>query len=66
MDAAAWPPANRQVPIFDSPFSMFLDKINNSIYGENAASRRIDVADLRIPYPGGVLLGGNGLVSGDE
>lgn len=54
---------HRRVPVLGTALSIVIDKAIYFFYGVDASSRRIDVADLRIPHPGGVLLGGNGIVS---
>lgn len=54
---------NKRVPVLGKALSIIIDKAVYFFYGVDASSRRIDVADLRIPHPGGVLLGGNGIVS---
>ena len=51
------------LPIFGRPISMILDRLLLIIYGVDVTSQNMFIADLRIPHPTGVLLGGNGLRS---
>jgi len=51
------------IPVIGTVISICLDKFIFFIYGVDGSSRRINVRHLRIPHPGGVLLGGNGINS---
>jgi len=55
--------AMARVPILGKPLSMILDRLLLIVYGVDVTSASIFVPDLRIPHPGGVLLGGNGIRS---
>ncbi|MFK7941511.1 MAG: hypothetical protein AB8B85_01140 [Paracoccaceae bacterium] len=52
-----------RVPVLGKPVSMILDRLLLMVYGLDVTSASIFVVDLRIPHPGGVLLGGNGIRS---
>jgi len=52
-----------RLPIIGRPIAMILDRILLIIYGVDVTSQSIAVHDLRLPHPGGVLLGGNGIKS---
>lgn len=54
---------HRRIPMLGTALSIVIDKLVFLFYTVDGSSRRIDVKDLRIPHPGGVLLGGNGIVS---
>lgn len=51
------------IPFLGKWFSFFLDWLILIIYGIDMKSFSIDVKDLNIPHPNGVLLGGNGIKS---
>ncbi|MAM00305.1 MAG: hypothetical protein CL583_17840 [Alteromonadaceae bacterium] len=52
-----------RIPVLGRLLSMFLDRLLLLVYGVDVTSQNMFVADLRIPHPVGVLLGGNGMHS---
>lgn len=52
-----------RVPLIGPIAAMILDWLLLIIYGVDATSASIRVHQLSISHPGGVLLGGNGIVS---
>lgn len=52
-----------RIPFLGKWISYFLDWVILIIYGIDMKSFSIDVRDLNIPHPNGVLLGGNGIKS---
>jgi serine acetyltransferase len=51
------------VPLIGRPLSLALDRMLLICYGIDLMSSSIDVKALSISHPGGILLGGNGIVS---
>lgn len=51
------------IPFLGKWISYFLDWVILIVYGIDMKSFSIDVKDLNIPHPNGVLLGGNGIKS---
>lgn len=51
------------IPFLGKWISYFLDWLILIIYGIDLKSFSVNVRDLNIPHPNGVLLGGNGIVS---
>ncbi|MEO9461766.1 MAG: hypothetical protein ABJ242_03430 [Marinomonas sp.] len=51
------------IPFIGSALSILVDKGLFFFYNIDGSSRRIDVSSLHVPHPGGILLGGNGIVS---
>jgi serine acetyltransferase len=52
-----------RVPLLGRPVSLILDRILLCTHGIDLVSSSIDVKALSISHPGGILLGGNGIVS---
>ena len=52
-----------RIPVLGRVLSMILDRLLVVFYGVDVTSQNMFVADLRIPHPVGVLLGGNGMRS---
>ena len=52
-----------RVPLLGKPLSMILDRLLLVLYGIDLMSSSIAVRRLSIGHPGGILLGGNGVVS---
>jgi len=52
-----------RLPLIGRFLGMFVDRTMMWAYGLDVRSDRIRVASLTIAHPGGVLLGGNGIVS---
>jgi serine acetyltransferase len=53
-----------RMPLFGRVTSQLLDRLLLCTHGIDLASSSIDVKALSIAHPGGILLGGNGIVSG--
>lgn len=54
---------SRHVPVLGKSLGMILDRLLLVVYGIDLTSSSIAVKVLSISHPGGVLLGGNGVVS---
>lgn len=54
---------HRWIPFLGRYLAMLADRLLLVAYGVDLLSASIDVAHLSVPHPGGVLLGGNGIVS---
>jgi serine acetyltransferase len=52
-----------RVPLLGRALSVVLDRLLLVVYGIDLMSASIDVRALSISHPGGILLGGNGIVS---
>lgn len=52
-----------RVPLLGRALSLVLDRLLLVVYGLDLMSASIDVRLLSIAHPGGILLGGNGIVS---
>lgn len=52
-----------KVPVIGLLLSILVDRLILWFYALDVSSRNVFVADLRIPHPAGVLLGGNGIRS---
>ncbi len=52
-----------KLPLVGVLLSLMVDKLLFFFYNIDGSSRRVRVASLHIPHPGGILLGGNGSVS---
>jgi serine acetyltransferase len=59
--AARW--LSRHVPVLGGILALLMDRVLLMAYGVDVTSTSIDVAALSIGHPGGILLGGNGVVS---
>jgi acetyltransferase-like isoleucine patch superfamily enzyme len=54
---------HNHVPLIGRFLSLLLDRLLLLTYGVDGTSSRINVAKLSISHPGGILLGGNGIIS---
>lgn len=54
---------NSSIPLLGKLLALLIDRSLLVMYGLDVTSASIDVAKLSIGHPGGILLGGNGIVS---